>query len=98
LETVGKLYKGSIMLVKVTATIECQVAASEDAHALGQELETRLVTSINGLIPNLRHAQQIQKGVVRLSMEIQGRRLTIQNSNGQERLQVQDPEENKKRK
>ena len=85
------------MLVKVTSTIECQVASSDDAHSLGQELENRLVTAINNLIPNLRHAQQIQKGVVRLTMEIQGRRLTIRNTNGQERLQVQDPEENKKK-
>jgi hypothetical protein len=86
------------MLVKVTATVECQVASSDDAHSLGQELENRLVTAINSLIPNLRHAQQIQKGVVRLSMEIQGRRLTIQNASGQERLRVEDPAEGEKKK
>lgn len=85
------------MLVKVTAAIECQVVSSDDAHSLGQELENRLATAINSLIPNLRHAQQIQKGVVKLSMEIQGRRLTILNVTDQERLQVQDPAEEKQK-
>jgi len=68
------------VIVKVTSTIECKVVSSNDAHALGQELEKRLVSAINSLIPNLRHAQQIQEGVVTLSMEIRGRRLTIKNN------------------
>lgn len=87
------------MNVKVTASIACQVAQSSDAHALGQELENRLVTAINNLIPNLRNAQQIQRGDVFLSMEINGRRLRIQNTqnSGSDRLQVEGAEGQKKK-
>ncbi len=85
------------MNVKVTASIDCRVANSEDAHALGQEIEDRLVTAINSLVPNLRHAQQIQEGVVALSMEVNGRRLRIQNATGQDRLRVEGAEGQKKK-
>jgi hypothetical protein len=64
--------------VRVTTTVECQVAKSDDAHELGKELENRLHTTLNALIPNLRHARVIQSGTVKFSMEIEGRRLKIQ--------------------
>lgn len=64
--------------VRVTTTVECKVAESDEAHELGKELENRLHTAINALIPNLRHARSIQSGTVKFSMEIEGRRLKIQ--------------------
>jgi len=79
------------LIVNVTTTIECQVQTSNDAHSLGQELENRLVQAVSALLPNLRHAQQIQEGSVQISMKVSGRRLRIQNlaAQGQERLAIQ---------
>ena len=65
-------------VVRVITTIECKVAEPDDAHELGKELENRLNTAINALIPNLRHARSIQSGTVKFSLEIEGRRLKIQ--------------------
>lgn len=63
--------------VKVKTTIDCQVATPDDAHNLGQELEERLYTAINALIPNLRHSRFIQSGTICFALEIQGRRVNI---------------------
>lgn len=82
------------MRVTVTANVSCNVAASNDAHALGQELENRLVQAINALVPNLRYAQQIQSGEVTISLNIAGRRLRIQNTStgSQDRVSVEGVE------
>lgn len=66
--------------VKVTTTIDCQVATPNDAHNLGKEIEERLYTAINAMMPNLRHSRFIQAGAIRFSLEIQGRRVNIKRS------------------
>lgn len=65
-------------IVRIITTVECQVAESDDAHELGKELENRLHSAINALIPNLRHVRAIKAGTVKFGMEIDGRRLKIQ--------------------
>jgi hypothetical protein len=76
------------MRVTATAVITFEIASSDDAHALGQELENRLVQSLNTLIPNLRNRQQIQSGEANISVKVEGRTLRIRRQN-QEQLQVE---------
>ena len=77
--------------VRIMTTVECQVGESNDAHELGKELESRLYTALNALIPNLRHARSIQSGTVKFSMEIIGRRLKIQVAENGSRAAGIDP-------
>ena len=84
--------------MKVTATtvITFEIQGSDDAHALGQELENRLVASLNALIPNLRNAQQIQSGEVKISVRVEGRTLRIRRHD-REQLQVEGVEGRKRK-
>tara|TARA_Y100001935_G_C16979544_1_gene348095 strand:+ start:179 stop:433 length:255 start_codon:yes stop_codon:yes gene_type:complete len=84
------------MKVTATAVVTFEIPGSDDAHALGQELENRLVSNFNALIPNLRNAQQIQSGEVKISVRVEGRTLRIRRPE-RDRLQVEGVEGQKKK-
>ena len=63
--------------VKIVTTMEFKTDTSEEAWQLGRELENRLNSSIEAMMPNLRHVSTIKEGSLSFDMAIQGRRVRI---------------------
>jgi len=66
--------------VKVVTTMEFKTESSEEAWQLGKELENRLNSAIEALMPNLRYVSVIKDGNLSFDMSIQGRRIRIRPS------------------
>lgn len=66
-------------IIRLTAAIEFKVDTSDNAHELGKELEDRINSSLNVIIPNLRYTRSIETGTVQFSHQIIGRRIKIEN-------------------
>jgi len=71
------LVEGFMPTVKVITTMEFQTDTSEQAWQLGRELENRLNSAIEALMPNLRYVSVIKEGDLRFDMSITGRRVRI---------------------